>query len=353
MKKKLNYAEYIWLDGATPTQDVRSKTRMLFHQDKRDLASFPEWSFDGSSTWQALGRSSDCILKPVYFTPDPMRDGQHYLVLCEVLSADGSPHPTNKRNALSKLMKQTASQEPLIGFEQEYTLFTGHLEASGRWPVGWPESGYPGPQGPFYCGVGAGKVYGREIVEEHAAACDEAGLNIYGVNAEVMPAQWEFQMGYRGGDEPADPLLVADQLWVARYLLNRVAEDHGVSVSLSNKPIEGDWNGAGMHTNFSTKAMRDKNGGLEAIHKAVKSLEVRHNDTIKYYGSGLEARLTGLHETCHINEFKSGISNRGASIRIPIATHQNGCGYIEDRRPGANADPYVVAHQLLEAICNS
>ena len=344
--KRLNYAEYIWLDGAAPTQELRSKTRMLFHKESRTLDSFPEWSFDGSSTWQALGRSSDCILKPVAFKKDPVREGSHFVVLCEVFNADGTPHPTNKRAALRELMDQVKDQDPYIGFEQEYTL-----ESPDKWPLGWPKGGYPPPQGPFYCGIGAGKVFGRHVIEEHARVCELAELNIYGVNAEVMPGQWEFQVGYRGEDEPSDPLTMSDHLWFARYFLMRVAEKYQIAVSFSNKPVKGDWNGAGMHTNFSTKATRDKEKGSEAINAAVKNLESAHRDHIQNYGAGLEDRLTGLHETCHINEFKSGVSNRGASIRIPISTHQQGYGYLEDRRPGANADPYVVGAQLISAIC--
>ena len=348
--QKLNYAEYIWLDGASPTQELRSKTRMLYHNKSRNIDSFPEWNFDGSSTWQALGRSSDCLLRPVFFTKDPVREGDHYIVLCEVFNADGEPHPTNKRAQLRQLMERARDQDPYIGFEQEYTLFTGDLE-SEQWPMGWPKGGYPSPQGPFYCGVGSGRVYGRDIVEEHSRACEEAGLNIYGVNAEVMLSQWEFQIGYRGEDEPSDPLTMSDHLWVARYLLHRIGEKYSVSVSFSNKPVKGDWNGAGMHTNFSTKATRDAQQGLDAIGNAVKNLEQDHKDHIRSYGEGLEDRLTGLHETCHISEFKSGVSNRGASIRIPVATHQAGCGYLEDRRPGANANPYLVSSLLLESIC--
>ena len=351
-RKKLNYAEYIWLDGASPTQELRSKTRMLYHQENRDLDSFPEWSFDGSSTWQALGRSSDCLLRPAFFVKDPVRDGDHYLVLCEVFNADGEPHPTNGRAGLRQLMEKAKNQDPYIGFEQEYTFFTGILE-SEKWPMGWPQGGYPSPQGPFYCGVGAGQVCGRHIVEEHGLACEMAGLNIYGINAEVMLSQWEYQIGYRGEGEPADPLTMSDHLWLSRYLLHRIAEKDGISVSFSNKPIKGDWNGAGMHTNFSTKATRNKEGGLDAINQAVKNLEKAHLEHIKHYGQGLEERLTGLHETCHISEFKSGVSNRGASIRIPVGTHRSGCGYLEDRRPGANADPYVVSSQLVSSICLS
>ena len=352
-KKKLNYAEYIWLDGGSPTQDLRSKTRMLPHQENRDVSSFPEWSFDGSSTWQALGRSSDCLLRPVFVTKDPTRgDGDNYVVLCEVFDADGVPHPTNKRAQLRELMEKAKGQDPYIGFEQEYTFLSAE-SASEQWPMGWPLGGFPSPQGPFYCGIGAGRVQGRDIVEEHARACEEAGLNLYGINAEVMLAQWEFQIGYRGMDEPADPLTMSDHLWVARYLLHRIAEKYDVFVSLSNKPVKGDWNGAGMHTNFSTAETRNKERGMDAITQAIKNLEKTHMDHIKSYGDGNDQRLTGLHETCHISEFKSGVSNRGASIRIPVATHQSGCGYLEDRRPGANADPYVVSSMLVDSVCLS
>ena len=351
MTKQLNYAEYIWLDGSTPTQAIRSKTRMLAHQDNRDLASFPDWSFDGSSTWQALGRNSDCILIPACIAYDPIRGAGNYIVLCEVFNTDDSPHPTNKRAELREVMSKVYDQTPYIGFEQEYTLLKG--SGAERWPLGWPQGGYPPPQGEFYCGVGAGKVYGRIIAEEHAKCCEFAGLNIYGINAEVMPAQWEFQIGYRKDGEPADPLTMSDHLWIARYLINRIAEKYGVSVSFENKPIPGDWNGAGMHTNFSTIKTRDKENGRSSIDELIKKLEKTHKEDILNYGHGLEKRLTGLHETCHISEFQSGVSNRGASIRIPVSVDKQGYGYIEDRRPGANADPYIVSKTLLQTACLS
>lgn len=146
-------------------------------------------------------------------------------------------------------MESAKDAAPWFGIEQEYTL----LDMDGR-PFGWPKCGFPGPQGPYYCGVGASKVYGRDIVEAHYRACLYAGINIAGTNAEVMPSQWEFQVG------PTEGISAGDELWVARYLLHRVAEEFGVVVTLDPKPMEGDWNGAGAHTNFSTKAMREENG---------------------------------------------------------------------------------------------
>lgn len=349
--KVLATAEYLWLDGAKVTQELRSKTRILPTEDVGVLGDLPVWTFDGSSTWQAEGANSDCELRPVFFCENPLRRtaGAHYLVLCEVFGFDGKPHRTNTRRRLVDCLGRVENSEPWIGFEQEYTFF----EYSR--PLGWPtKGGVPESQGPFYCGVGVSKVFGREAVEDHMELCRQAGLGIYGVNAEVMPGQWEYQLGYRGlEDEKCDPLTISDQAWVARYLLKRAGERHNVIVSFDNKPVPGDWNGAGMHTNFSTAQTRDRKTGLSAIKVAVERLEKSHLKHIHDYGEGLDRRLTGRHETCHIGQFRSGVSDRGASIRIPLQTSQQGWGYFEDRRPGANADPYLVSARLVESVCLS
>jgi glutamine synthetase len=344
----LSQVNYLWIDGAKPTRKLRSKTRIIQHpQGAITLNDFPEWGFDGSSTYQAIGSDSDLILKPVRYFHDPINGEGHYLLLCEVLNPDGTPHPTNKRARLRKIMERGgADHDPWVGFEQEYTLFQGAR------PLGWPDGGYPAPQGPFYCGVGADEAFGRPLVEDHTRACIEAGIMIFGVNAEVMPGQWEFQIGYRNlKNESADPLAVCDHLWVARWLLYRLGEDYGITATLDPKPVKGDWNGAGKHTNFSTKAMRDKKTGMDAINAAIKALEARHDDHISVYGHGVEERLTGKHETAHFKKFSAGIANRGASVRIPRSVANDGFGYIEDRRPCANADPYEVAAMLMETIC--
>lgn len=344
----MQFAEYIWLDGKKPTQRLRSKTRVVDLGGRLATpADFPDWGFDGSSTWQADGGDSDLTLKPVYVAKDPVRGGGSYLVVCEVMNGDGTPHATNHRARLREVLENgAAADEPWFGFEQEYTLFQ-----NGR-PMGWPDSGYPAPQGPFYCGVGARVAHGRELVERHMNACIEAGLMLYGINAEVMPGQWEFQIGYRGVEgESADPLTVSDQLWIARWLLDRLGEDSGTRVSFENKPVKGDWNGAGNHTNFSTRQMRDEATGVETIREAVDRLSETHDEHIAVYGEGLEERLTGLHETCSIHEFRSGVADRGASIRIPRHVAKKGYGYLEDRRPGANSDPYAVCARILETVC--
>ncbi|MCX7126292.1 MAG: glutamine synthetase beta-grasp domain-containing protein [Gammaproteobacteria bacterium] len=345
----LSQATYIWLDGTEPTQTLRCKMRILEHsKGEMVISDFPEWGFDGSSTNQASGHDSDLILQPVFFTRDPLLDEGNYLVLCEVMNPDGTPHITNKRAKLRKLMGEVAKQEPWFGFEQEYTLFRGTQ------PLGWPDRGYPAPQGPFYCGVGADEVFGREMVEEHTQACIDANLMIFGTNAEVMPGQWEFQIGYRGiSTESADPLTVSDHLWVARWLLYRIGEHFDISAKLHPKPMKGDWNGAGKHTNFSTKATRDPKTGMNAINEAIEALKANHAAHISVYGHGIEERLTGRHETASYQQFSSGVGHRGASIRIPRGVANQGYGYLEDRRPCANANPYEVAAMLIETICCS
>lgn len=344
----ISRAEYIWLDGTIPTRQLRSKTRVGAFGSNPSLEDFPEWSFDGSSTNQATGDDSDCILKPVKFAIDPTREGENYLVMCEVFNPDDTPHESNSRAQLRAVLDAGASQQdPWIGFEQEYTLF------EHRNPLGWPEDGFPRPQGPYYCGVGAKDVFGREIAEAHMQACIDAGILFYGINAEVMPGQWEFQVGYRGIDsEDAGVLNISDDMWLGRWLLSRIAEEFGIDASFDNKPIKGDWNGAGMHTNFSTNDTRDKSKGIQSIEDAVKKLSVKHKEHISLYGDGLGERLTGLHETCDIDTFRHGVADRGCSIRIPQQVSQSGYGYFEDRRPGANADPYLVAARLCTTVCD-
>lgn len=331
---KFYRAEYIWIDGSKPTAKLRSKTKVLPVGEE-----LPTWGFDGSSTNQAPGFNSDCVLNPVCYKPDPVRGGPNdVLVLAEVLNTDLTPHETNTRAACVETAEKFKDHEALFGIEQEYTFFKGVR------PLGFPNGGYPAPQGGYYCGVGADEVFGRDIVEKHLDACLRADLSISGINAEVMPGQWEFQVGPIGAAE------VSDQLWLARWLLYRVAEDFGVNATLYPKPARGDWNGAGAHTNFSTKTMRSN---YQACIDAAEALGEKHELHIANYGHGIEERLTGLHETCSYKEFRYGVSDRGASVRIPWQVERDGKGYIEDRRPNANMDPYVVTRLVMDTVCSA
>jgi glutamine synthetase len=330
----VTFAEYIWIDGTTPTRCLRSKTKVIIDFD----GTFPDWGFDGSSTNQAEGSSSDCHLRPVTNYPDPIRGEGHFLVMCEVFLADSTtPHPTNSRAPLREVLDAGGDAlDAWFGLEQEYTLFDGAR------PLGFGQDRrFPPAQGPYYCGVGADEVYGRTLVEDHMVACAEAGIQISGINAEVMPGQWEYQVG------PVGALDAGDQLWVSRWLLYRLGEDYGINATLDPKPVPGDWNGAGLHTNFSTAAMRTE-GGMEKITAWCDAAATKIDEHLAVYGDGIEMRLTGRHETCSFREFKYGVSDRTASIRIPLGTAQDGYGYLEDRRPNANGDPYEIAAAMLK-----
>jgi len=326
-------AEYIWLDGTTPSARLRSKTKVI-----ADGESPPIWGYDGSSTQQATGDNSDVVLKPVLTVPDPIRGGANVIVMTETLLTDMSPHPSNTRAACEASSDKYSQFDTWFGIEQEYTFFQGNT------PLGWPSNGFPAPQGDYYCGVGADVIFGRDIVEEHMDACIAAGLHIAGINAEVMPGQWEFQIGAIITPQ------VGDELWIARWLLSRIAEDYDVTVSLAAKPVPGDWNGAGAHTNFSTNQMRENYAACVAAAEALGKTAALH---IANYGAGIEDRLTGKHETASYRDFSYGVSDRGASIRIPWQVARDQKGYIEDRRPNANVDPYVATRLIVETVCGA
>ncbi|KAF9605271.1 hypothetical protein IFM89_015887 [Coptis chinensis] len=329
-------AEYIWIGGGT--MDLRSKARTL-SGPVSGPQKLPKWSFDGSSTGQATGEDSEVLLYPQAIFKDPFRRGNNILVMCDTYTPTGEPIPTNKRYNAVKIFNDpnVAAEEPWFGIEQEYTL----LQKDIKWPVGWPAGVSPGPQGPYYCGIGADRVFGRDIVDAHYKACLYAGISICGINSEVAPSQWEFQVG------PVVGISAADELWVARYILQRVAEIAGVIVSFDPAPIHEDWNGSGAHTNFSTNSMRN-DGGYELIKKAIEKLGMRHNEHIAVYGEGNERRLTGRCETANFNTFLWGVGNRGASVRVGRDTEKAGKGYFEDRRPASNMDPYMVTSMIAE-----
>ncbi len=327
--------EYIWLDGYKPTQSLRSKTKIVSDFSGK-LDDCPMWSFNGSSTEQAEGGSSDCLLKPVAIFPDPARvDG--FLVMTEVLSSDGTPHPSNGRATIDD-----DDDDFWFGFEQEYFLWDSEINK----PLGFPEEGFPKRgQGPYYCSVGAQNAYGREVIEDHLDQCLEAGVNVEGINAEVATGQWEFQTFAKGA------AAAGDHVWVARYLAERNAEKYGLSINWHPKPLgDTDWNGSGMHANFSNSTLREA-GSKEVYEKICESFRPVVKEHIEVYGADNDQRLTGKHETQSISQFSYGVSDRGASIRIPIATVENGWkGWLEDRRPASNGDPYKIAARIVKTV---
>jgi len=324
--------EYVWLDGYD-TPNLRSKIKVVDDWDEK-YPEPPVWNFDGSSTRQAEGSNSECLLFPVR-TYAWSRN--HYLVLCEVMNSDGTPHTTNTRAVLKSLATKFDNAQFWWGFEQEYFITQDHR------PLGFPTGGYPGPQGLYYCGVGGNQVKARTFVESHLVTCLNMKICLTGINAEVAVGQWEFQCFAK------DTLKACDDLWISRYVLYRRSEDWGYDIDLAPKLIPGDWNGSGCHCNFSTEQMRTV-GGKERFEMLFASMAERHFTHIAGYGENNHERLTGEHETQHIKKFSWGVADRGASIRVPNDTEKNGwLGYVEDRRPASNCDPYVVTKLIVEA----
>ena len=366
--------EYVWIDAAG---GVRSKIRVaqLGINDIETVvqnADQWEWSFDGSSTGQATGTDSDVILRPVAMYRNPFFQSNAWLVMCDCYNKDGTPHATNARVRCAQTEAACLTDEPLFGIEQEYILFSRAKEVPHQW-ASISDPGCGG-QGPYYCGVGGDRCFGRKIADQHLLACLHAGIEIGGTNAEVMASQWEFQIG------PLPATQVSDQLWMARYILQRITEEHGCCATFHPKPMR-TWNGSGGHTNFSTAKMRgpnpestdkmrgsnpestdkmransnneanEANEAMNAIMDACIRLEANHAEHMAVYGEFNEARMTGLHETSSMHACTWGVSDRGRSIRIPRHVANRGHGYLEDRRPAANLDPYLVTERIMRTCC--
>merc|ERR1711934_1013115 len=260
-------ALYIWIDGTG--EGLRSKTKTL-EEYPNSLADLPIWNYDGASCYQAEGSNSDTYLHPVKFYPDPFRGGKNIMVMCETYKYNKERTETNKRKDCAEVMEKAKHHHPWFGLEQEYTL----LDQDGH-PFGWPKNGFPGPQGPYYCAVGASNVYGRDIVEAHYRACLYAGIRVSGTNAEVMPAQWEYQVGPTEGIDMGETS-------------GSAATSSSVSLKISawwSLSTPSPWLATGTvpaATPTSPEPMRVK-GGIKAIESAIDKLSRPHVRHIKAY----------------------------------------------------------------------
>lgn len=360
-------AEYVWIDARN---GLRSKCRTIYldtegspntpsvyqgcKETPTDLTVFPMWNFDGSSTDQnnytlstdSLNsgpdmKNTEVILNPVKYYSDPWIENK-WLVLCECLDPELKPIKSNNRAEAADLFKYYKDQKPWFGLEQEYVLCVLTSDMKQEIPVGW-EYTRGSLQGDYYCGVGSRNSFSRGIVEEHYSLCLKMGLKISGTNAEVMPGQWEFQVG------PSEGIDAADELIMARYILEKLCEKYNVWVSYNPK-ISQDYNGSGCHINFSTEDMRGENG-MKYIKKAIVNMNRMHSKTLKSYGSN-DNRLTGKQETSSRTEFSWGIGTRDTSVRIPNQVNRDNKGYLEDRRPASDIDPYLATTALVDAALN-
>lgn len=314
--------EYVWLGGMG---EFRSKIKIMKVNQPITLDIIPEWNFDGSSTQQAGEEDTEVMLKPVKVVKSPFPSKhKSYLVLCEAY--------TNlifrERENAKTIFDACLEREPWFGLEQEYFLIGSNIPNNQH------------VQGQYYCGIGKGKhSLEREVALEHMEACLKAGLEIGGINAEVAHCQWEYQIG------PCVGIDAGDQLLLSRYILERIAEKHGLHVLYDPKPFTR-VNGSGCHVNFSTLAMRSEDG-LRHIEEAIQQLSYHHKEIIEVSGKDNEQRLTGLHETSSMTDFTWGIGTRNTSIRIPNMVFKEKKGYLEDRRPAANVNPYVITSSIF------
>lgn len=345
--------EYVWIDGQN---NLRSKTRVVGSY-VTNIQDIPAWNYDGSSTYQATGHESEIVLKPCRmfhydFSECANIDAtnsdsciHHKLVMCETFLPNGEPTKTNHRHKALQIFEQATDEEPWFGLEQEYFM----TDRRTMLPLGMPKEDDTAAQGQYYCSVGTANAFGRKLVEEHLRTCLMAGIHICGINAEVAPGQWEFQIG------PCVGIEQGDNLWMARYLLHKLSEKYDIIIDLSPKPLPGKWNGSGCHANFSTKKMReggDNKTGIEHINDAITRLSHKHAEHMQVYGEGNRLRMTGECETASYDVFTDGIANRGASVRRGNDTIKNQFGYFEDRRPAANSDPYLVTGKIFETCMN-
>ena len=336
--------EYIWLDGKN---NLRSKYKTVNVEDINKI-DFPKWNYDGSSTNQASTENSEIILNPIAAYKNPfIRDVCSFLVLCDTFNEnDGEIVPTsnNKRIDAFKIFNKNLSLKPWYGIEQEYFIMSPNETHNSMTPLLFANSKtIPKAQGDYYCGVGNQHIIMREMVEKHYKYCIYAGLTISGVNAEVAPSQWEYQIG------PVEGVAAGDQLYISRYILHRLSEEYKVNISFDPKPIPSPWNGSGLHTNFSTTETRCPDG-LEKINEYIDKLSKVHAQHLTVYGDN-SSRLSGECETSSMDSFTCGYGNRGCSIRIPSGVLKEKCGYFEDRRPASDANPYEVISILFNTCC--
>lgn len=314
--EKLFQATYVWMSrGGVFRYKIYTLSSLNADGDFDNPDLYPTGTFDGSSTGDAEVGSSDLRIKPCAVYRDV--DGVGVFVLCDIDTAE-----TPRANLLTLIenRKVFGAESCWFGFEQEYFLLPFESESE---------------QDAFhYCSPTS-----ETIPQHHYNECRQMGVHITGWNCEVAPNQYEFQVCAAG-------VSAADDLIMARWVLLRVCQEHDKGLLLVPKPIPV-YNGSGLHTNFSTPQMRTSPGGWSTMLKSVGLLRDRHNEHMEVYGDGNEERLSGMYETSAFDTFSWGIGSRDTSVRLQKVMKGEDKGFIEDRRPASNANPYVVCYALV------
>lgn len=319
---------YVWLDKFNI---LRSKTKRV-----EQVNQIPIWNFDGSSTSQMdySTMNTEVLLQPirVYIDGFNERNNENYLVLCDTynINKDGIITPTvdNYRYGAINIFNET-NLNPKFGFEQEFYLIDNenHEKLSSLTNISNKDNNY--------CRTTTKYTY---IMNEFYNLCLSCKIGIVGWNAEVAPFQFEYQIFGNGID-------ACDDLVMSRYVLERYMIDNNYEIKYDPKLYE-NLSGSGCHINYSD--VRSK----EYMDKYIKALGETHNDLMKVYGENNNKRLTGLHETSSYSVFTYGVGDRYKSVRIPNSTALGLTNYFEDRRPGANINPYMACGALVKVLSN-
>ncbi|GJQ88142.1 hypothetical protein Trydic_g13147 [Trypoxylus dichotomus] len=336
MPECLCSVEYVWIDGTG--EHLRSKARTLEYIPDNHK-EVPPWGCDSNASMLPVPKETDVLLVPVAMYNDPFRRSNNKLVLCDTYEFDGKPLPTNNRKSCCEALNKVCDQEIMWGLEQQYMV----MDMDER-PYGWPVClGEPRRHKGYYCAVGGDKVFARELSESHYRACLYAGVQIASTHPDAVPGQWEFQIGVSPG------IKGPDDLWMARYILARISEEYGLYTCLHPKRFD-NMPGCSCHVNFSTKVTR-KDNGLSTLEGYMQKLSKRHEEHLRKYdpygGQQNKLRLTGKDGTSAVDNFTSGVGDKSLSVRITKETETKKKGYIEDRRPASNSDPYAVCDMVV------
>ncbi|KAH9628059.1 hypothetical protein HF086_018034 [Spodoptera exigua] len=294
-------------------------------------------------TYLSMTYSQQSKYMPPYYCPKNFEN--FYRVECRLRATtnkntfDENFQGSNHRYKCAATYNKCKEQEPWFGMEQYFYL----MNPTDLRPVGWPKGGYPQSSPLYYCGTGGDKIFGRELIDAHSRCCLYAGIPMWSTNPEVVPSQWQYRVG------PSVGINAGDDAWMARFILKILAEQFGVSISFDPKPVA-EWSTSAAGVNFSTLATRGENG-ISVIQKGIKKLAASHERHIKVYDAHGELdNKTPLSGETMTEKFSAGIADRSCSIRIPRIVAENKCGFLEDRRPASNSDPYQVIDALMRTV---
>ena len=329
-------AEYIWIDGTEPTAKLRSKTKIL---DKTGPPSCRSGASTARPPTRPPATASDCVLQPVFSCPDPIRGGDNVLVLAEVLYTDMTPHPTNTRAEPPRSPTSTPTRSRCSASSRSTPCSSAAARSASPRTATRP----PGPR--TTAASAPTRSTAARLVEAHIERLHRG-----------RPRHLRHQR--RGHARPVGvPDRPARPPRGRRPAVDRpvaaLPHRRGLRHQRHPRPQAGPGRLERRRRPHQLLHQGDARGLRRRSSPPARRSAEKPLEHVKVYGFGIEDRLTGLHETAPWNEFSYGVSNRGASVRIPWQVEVDKKGYIEDRRPNANCDPYLVTSRIVDTVCGA